>query len=64
MPKKKQPVDVTDDPRVQKMAQCLVFAINSFKNSIVMSPDMTMTNWHSWFEDALTEAGYKIKKEK
>jgi hypothetical protein len=51
-----------------KMAECLVFAIESFKNKPVANFDSgdRMEGWHQWFVRVLNEAGYdvKLRKEK
>jgi len=49
-----------NDPRVIKMAKCLLFAVNNFRNGMVLNEDNSATTWHKWFKEALTEAGYVV----
>ncbi len=61
--KKKSPTakKVTDDPRVLSLAECVIFAVNSFPNKAVYCHATgKMESWHTWFKRAMTEAGYTL----
>ncbi len=58
---KRKPPEIKDDPRVTALANCVVFAINSFKDKPVMDTATNqMGTWHTWFKRILTEAGYTV----
>lgn len=51
-----------NDPRTKALADCLMFAINSFPNKPVFDPaDNTIQTWHSWFTKAIEGSGFKLK---
>ncbi len=61
-PPEKPLPDIREDPRVQEMVSCLLFAINNLKNGCVFKTDgKTLGGWHEMFKDAITGAGYKLK---
>lgn len=56
--KPKQP-DVKDDPKVIALANCVLFALQAFRNKPVYDHATNkMEGWHAWFKRALREAGY------
>jgi hypothetical protein len=61
MGKKRKITEVKDDPRVQELADCVMFAVNAFRNKpIYDNRTKTMTTWHAWFKKSLTDAGYVL----
>lgn len=55
------PPPLVGDPRADAMANCLIFALNAFRNRPVYDPHkQTMEGWHTWFRRVLEEAGYKL----
>jgi hypothetical protein len=59
--KPKKPREIKDDPRVQQLANCVIFAVNAFRNKPVFDPKTSkMETWHGWFKRALSEAGYTL----
>jgi hypothetical protein len=56
---KKKPADVSKDPRVVGLANCVLFALQAFRNKAVYdNSTRKMETWHAWFRRALREAGY------
>ena len=50
-----------EDPRVQELAQCVVFALNNMKNTPCFDPATNrMGLVHSWFRRALTDVGFVV----
>lgn len=62
--KKTPPPVIRDDPRVVEMAQCMVFAMQGFRNKPVFDPKTNqMETWHGWFKRVLEGAGYTVAME-
>ncbi len=59
--RKAKPAEIKGDPRVVAMLDCMLFALNSFKNKPVFDQKThTMTSWHGWFKEVITGAGYAL----
>lgn len=62
MPQAKPPPDLTADPRVQGLAQCVLFALNNYPvNQCVMGGDNKMSTVKAWFSEAMAAAGFPVK---
>jgi len=54
---------IKNDERVIALAECVLFAINNFKNKPIVDNDsLKMTTWHTWFKESLEKAGFKLKE--
>lgn len=54
----KQKKLIKDDPKVKAMAECMLFALENFKPTVVMHGDGKCENWHHWYKRTLEETGY------
>lgn len=51
--------DIKSDPRVIALANCVLFALQAFRNKAVYDKTIhKMEGWHQWFKRTLRKSGY------
>lgn len=55
---------LVNDPKVQGLVECLIFAVNSFKDEPIFDRSTNeMTSWHTWFKKKIEDAGFQLKEQ-
>lgn len=58
---RRKAAEIKDDPRVVALAECVLFALNGFRNKPIYDhATKQMTDWHKWFRESLSGAGYTV----